>query len=166
MTAEQATMAALQQRIDTLESREAIRALAFEYAHGFDKRDYDRFLAIWWEDCVWDIGPPFGRFEGHAGIHEAIHEVLWPAWKESHHLTSNNHIQFESADRASAVCDVDCTGVLADETVCQIVGATYSDELERRYDGSGACEWKIVKRSVVIHYFNPVPGTELIKPAG
>lgn len=159
MNPQQSTIESLRARIDTLESREAIRDLAFEYCHGFDKRDYERFLAIWWEDCVWDIGPPFGRFEGHAGIHEAIYEVLWPAWKESHHLTSNNHIQFQSLDNATSVADVDCMGMLTDETVCQIVGATYSDTLERR-DG----QWKIAQRDVVIHYFNPVPGTELVAP--
>lgn len=159
MSTDQELIHSLQLRIDKLESRDAIRDLAFEYCHGFDKRDFDRFLAIWWEDCVWDIGPPFGRFEGHAGIHEAIHDVLWPAWKESHHLTSNNHIRFESADRARSVCDVDCVGVLAGEEVCQIVGATYTDLVERR-DGV----WKIGHRSVVIHYFNPVPGTVLKRP--
>ncbi len=159
MTGQDTTLAALQQRVDTLESREAIRVLSYDYCHGFDKRDFDRFLAIWWEDCVWNIGPPFGRFDGHAGIHEAIYEVLWPAWKETHHLTTNNAIVFQDADHATSVCDVDCVGVLAGEDVCQIVGATYSDTLARR-DGV----WKIAQRDVQIHYFNPVPGTTLVAP--
>ena len=81
MSTDQELIHSLQLRIDKLESRDAIRDLAFEYCHGFDKRDFDRFLAIWWEDCVWDIGPPFGRFEGHAGIHEAIHDVPGPRGK-------------------------------------------------------------------------------------
>jgi ketosteroid isomerase-like protein len=76
-------------RIDRLESRNAMRDLVTDYCRGFDQRDFDRFLAIWWEDCVWDIGPPFGSFEGHAGIHKAVKEILWPVWRESHHLTSN-----------------------------------------------------------------------------
>ena len=146
-------------RVDELESRIAIRDLASDYCHGFDKRDYDRFLAIWWDDCIWDIGPPFGRFEGHAGIHAAIHDVLWPAWQESHHLTTNQVITFSDADNATAVCDVDCVGTLAGEEVCQIVGATYRDRLQRR-DGA----WKISERAVTIHYFNPVPGTRLTAP--
>ena len=45
-------------RVDELESRAAIRDLASNYCHGFDKRDFERFLSIWWPDCVWDIGPP------------------------------------------------------------------------------------------------------------
>jgi ketosteroid isomerase-like protein len=146
-------------RVDELESRIAIRDLASDYCHGFDKRDYDRFLAIWWEDCTWDIGPPFGRFEGHAGIREAIHDILWPAWHESHHLTTNQVVTFSDPDNATAVCDVDCVGTLAGEDVCQIVGATYRDKLQRR---GGA--WKISERAVTIHYFNPVPGTRLAAP--
>lgn len=147
-------------RVDELESRIAIRDLASDYCHGFDKRDYDRFLAIWWDDCVWNIGPPFGRFDGHAGIHTAIHEVLWPAWQESHHLTTNQVVTFTDPDNATSVCDVDCVGTLAGEDVCQIVGATYRDRLQRR-----AGVWKISERAVRIHYFNPVPGTRLAAPA-
>ncbi|KAA1192380.1 nuclear transport factor 2 family protein [Pseudohalioglobus sediminis] len=147
-------------RLDELESRIAIRDLASDYCHGFDKRDYDRFLAIWWPDCTWNIGPPFGSFEGHEGIHTAVHEVLWPAWQESHHLTTNHVIQFGGADSATAICDVDCVGTLVGEEVCQIVGATYRDTLQRR-EGI----WKILERGVTIHYFNPVPGTRLVPPA-
>lgn len=159
MSADAATIEALLARIDQLESRQAIVDLASEYCHGFDKRDFDRFLAIWWEDCTWNIGPPFGAFEGHAGIREAVKEVLWPAWDESHHLTTNNIIHFEGPDRARSVCDVDCVGRLAGESVCQIVGATYEDLVERR-DGT----WRIKQRDVTIHYFNPVNGTPLVAP--
>ena len=147
-------------RVDELESRIAIRDLVSNYCHGFDKRNYDLFLSIWWPDCVWDIGPPFGRFEGHQGIHTAIHEVLWPAWKESQHLTTNLVIEFDDPDNATSVCDVDCVGTLQAEPACQIVGATYSDTLQRR-EGL----WKIKQRAVQIHYFNPVAGTVLTAPA-
>jgi hypothetical protein len=146
-------------RVDELESRAVIRDLASNYCHGFDKRDFDRFLSIWWDDCIWDIGPPFGRFEGHQGIHQAIHDVLWPVWHESHHLTTNLVIEFTDPDNANSVCDVDCVGTLKTEPTCQIVGATYKDTLQRR-DGV----WKIKQRSVQIHYFNPVAGTELSAP--
>ena len=149
----------LLERVDELESRACIRDLASNYCHGFDKRDFDRFKSIWWSDCVWDIGPPFGRFEGLQGIHEAVNDVLWPAWRESHHLTTNHVIQFTDRDNATAVCDVDCVGTLHADNSCQIVGATYSDVLQRRDD-----VWKISLRSVQIHYFNPIPGTRLTAP--
>ena len=146
-------------RVAELESRNAIRDLVSDYCHGFDKRDYGRFLAIWWEDCVWDIGPPFGRFEGHDGIHAAIYDVLWPAWLETHHLTTNLKIEFIDAHNASSICDVDCVGTLNDDPQCQIVGASYYDQLQARQG-----EWRILERRVEIHYFNPVPGAILSRP--
>ena len=147
-------------RIDAIESRQAIAELGANYCHGFDKRDFERFLSIWWEDCVWDIGPPFGSFSGHDGIRHAVHEVLWPAWAQSQHVTSNLVIDFEGADAAQSLCDVDCMGLLTDSSEATFVGASYDDRLERR-DG----QWKIARRKVTIHYFNTFPGTELSRPA-
>ena len=159
MSSNEAQIEYLVARVDQLESRLAIRDLASDYCHGFDKRDYDRFRSIWWQDCTWDIGPPFGKFEGYDGIHAAVHDVLWPAWEETHHLTTNLRIAFANADGASAVCDVDCMGRLAGEDTCTVVGASYYDLLQRR-EG----EWKIVQRKVKIHYFNPIPGAVLSAP--
>jgi ketosteroid isomerase-like protein len=153
------SLEALQARITELESRSAIRDLASDYCHGFDKRDFDRFLSIWWEDCVWNIGPPFGRFEGHAGIREAVQEVLWPVWQESHHLTTNLRIEFTDANNAQSICDVDCVGTLTDDPAAQIVGATYRDKLQARNG-----QWRILQRDVTIHYFNPLGGTVLSPP--
>lgn len=146
-------------RIDQLESRQAINDLVSDYCHGFDKRDFSRFLAIWWEDCAWNIGPPFGSFSGHEGVREAVNEVLWPAWGQSQHVTSNLVISFDGADTAHALCDVDCTGTLAESDEATFVGATYTDRMERR----GGI-WKIAERNVTIHYFNSFAGTQLSKP--
>ncbi|MEM1155138.1 MAG: nuclear transport factor 2 family protein [Pseudomonadota bacterium] len=160
MTDLQAALDQLQTRVAELEGRVAIHELVSDYCHGFDKRDFERFLAIWWPDCVWDIGPPFGVFHGHEGIREAVHGVLWPVWGESHHLTTNLNINFLDACNATSVCDVDCVGSLNEDPDCQIVGATYRDTLQAR-DGA----WKILIRKVQIHYFNPVHGTQLMAPS-
>jgi len=158
MTQPQAGMDALLRRIDELESRNAMRDLVTDYCRGFDSLNFDRFLSIWWEDCVWDIGPPFGKFEGHAGIQRAVKEVLWPVWRESHHLTSNLKVEFIDPDTATGVCDVDCMGALRDNSV-QMISATYTDRFTRR---KGV--WKIAHRGVVIHYFNPIPGAVMTPP--
>ena len=121
----------LQAKIDRLESRQAIEDLASTYCHGFDKRDEARFLSIWWEDCVWAIGPPFG----------------------------NQVVEFTDPDHATACCDVDCTGLLSGSPNATFVGATYTDQVERR----GGL-WKIRRRDVVIHYFNSFEGDTLSKP--
>lgn len=149
----------LETRIDRIESRTAMHELVSDYCHGFDKRDFDRFLAIWWDDCVWEVGPPFGTFDGHAGIHKAIYEILWPAWKSSSHFTTNLVIRFIGADTADGVCDVDCIGTTSDGQA-QTVAATYTDNFERR---NGV--WKIVKRHVLMHHFSPLVGITLAPPA-
>ncbi|MFT6285345.1 MAG: 3-phenylpropionate/cinnamic acid dioxygenase small subunit [Alcanivorax sp.] len=159
MTTEATAIADILSRVTELESRTAIRDLVSDYCHGFDKRDYGRFLSIWSKNCAWEIGPPFGRFQGHAGIHEAIHNVLWPAWDETHHLTTNLRIEFQDENNATSLCDVDCMGKLSGESICTVVGASYSDILAREAEG-----WKIVQRDVQIHYFNPIPGAVLSAP--
>jgi len=155
-----ATVNDLLVRLDRLESRHVMRDLVTDYCRGFDQRNFDRFLSIWWEDCIWNIGPPFGVFEGHAGINRAVKEVLWPVWRESHHLTSNLQVRFEGADEATGECDVDCMGALTDNSV-QMISATYRDHFVRR---NGI--WKIKRRDVTIHYFNPIPGAQMTAPPG
>jgi gamma-hexachlorocyclohexane dehydrochlorinase len=152
------TLASLERKIDWLESRFALQDLTADYCHGFDKRDTARFLAIWWDDCVWEIGPPFGRFEGHSGIQRAIHDVLWPAWRATSHFTTNLRVTFDGPDRAAGVCDVDCIGTTADGQA-QTISATYADRFERR---TGV--WKIARREVTMHHFSPLVGITLAPP--
>ncbi len=154
----QQQVAVLTQRLDELESRAALRDLVSNYCYGFDGHDWDLFISIWHPDAVWDIGPPFGSFEGHEGIREAVYDVLYPAWRESHHLTTNFKIEFSDADHASGVSKVDCMGANPDDVV-QMVGATYTDDFERR-DGV----WKIARRGVTIHYYDPMPGIGMTAP--
>jgi len=150
----------LVRRIDELESRAALRDLVTDYCLGFDNRDWDRFIAIWHPDAVWEIGPPFGTFIGHEGIREAVFDILYPVWRETHHLASNLLLTFDDPDHARGVCNVDCMGATLDDVV-QMINATYSDDFERR---NGV--WKIAKRHVTIHYFNPIPGAKMSAPAG
>ena len=154
----QATLDGALRRIDELESRSTFRDLVTDYCLGFDTRDWDRFIAIWHEDCVWDIGAPFGSFSGHDGIKKAVFEVLYPVWRETHHLTSNLRVTFRDSDHAHGVCNVDCMGATKDNVV-QMINATYTDEFERR---NGV--WKIARRGVTMHYFNPIPGAQMSAP--
>ena len=156
----QLQMESLLARIDELESRAALRDLVTDYCLGFDNHNWEQFISIWHSDAIWEIGPPFGTFNGHEGIREAVFDILYPVWRESHHLTSNLRLEFDGPDRARGVCNVDCMGATNDDIV-QMISATYSDDFERR-DGV----WKIAKRSVVIHYFNPIPGAEMSAPDG
>ncbi len=154
----QAQIEALLRRVDELESRAALRDLVTDYCLGFDNHNWDQFIAIWHKDAVWEIGAPFGTFTGHTGIRKAVFDVLYPVWRETHHLTSNLRLEFNDADHARGVCNVDCMGATKDDIV-QMISATYADDFERR-DGV----WKIANRAVTIHYFNPIPGAEMGAP--
>ncbi len=154
----EAQVAALVQQVDELQSRAALRDLVTDYCLGFDRHEWDRFISIWHPDAVWEIGPPFGTFRNHEGIYKAVHEVLYPVWRETHHLTSNLRLTFKDPDHAHGICNVDCMGATKDNVV-QMISATYTDDFERR---TGV--WKIARRGVVIHYFNPVPGAQMTAP--
>lgn len=153
-------MSDLEKRIDKVESHQAMRDLVSNYCIGFDNHDWDRFIGIWHEDAIWEIGPPFGTFTGHAEIKSAVDDILYPFWRETHHLTTNLVIEFTGDDSATGVCNVDCMGAANEEGVVQMVGATYHDDFERR-DG----KWAIAKRRVTLHYFNPIAGVEMSAPA-
>jgi gamma-hexachlorocyclohexane dehydrochlorinase len=155
----QAQINTLLWRIDEIESRAALRDLVSDYCLGFDTHDWDRFIGIWHPDAVWEIGPPFGTFDGHAGIRKAVEEILYPVWRETHHLTSNLRLTFKDRDHAHGICNVDCMGATRDDVV-QMISATYTDDFERR---NGI--WKIARRAVVIHYFNPIPGAQMTAPS-
>ncbi len=149
----------LVQRVDELESRTALRDLVTDYCLGFDNHDWDTFISIWHEDAVWEIGPPFGTFTGHAEIRQAVHDILYPFWRETHHLATNLKVKFSDADHAYGVCNVDCMGASKEGDVVQMINATYKDEFERRDN-----IWKIALRKVEIHFFNPIPGAEMSAP--
>lgn len=150
--------ATIDQRLDFLETRFALRDLVSDYCHGFDKHDFDRFLNIWWEDAVWEIGPPFGDFTGHDGITRAVREILWPAWAQSSHYTTNLRLTPQGPDVVGGICDVYCIGTTSDGQA-QTVAATYVDRFERR-DGI----WRIALRQVTMHHFSPLVGITLAPP--
>ena len=147
-----------EQRLSFLETRLALQDLTSDYCLGFDKRDMGRFLAIWWPDAVWEIGPPFGDFVGHEGVVHAVEDILWPAWKESTHYTTNLRLTSVSEDVIEGICDVYCIGNSIDGQA-QTVAATYTDRFERR-DGV----WKITRRKVTMQHFSPLTGITLSAP--
>ncbi len=148
----------IEQRLDLLETRMTLLDLTSDYCQGFDKRQYDRFMNIWWPDAKWEIGPPFGNFQGHEGVNHALVDILWPAWTQTTHYSTNLRIALDGTDRAKGVCDVYCIGNTSDGQA-QTVAATYSDSFERR-DGV----WKIACRSVTMHHFSPLLGITLAAP--
>src|SRR5438445_712376 len=59
-------MPTLEERIQVLEDREAIREVIANYCHGVDEHDQALFLSIWTEDAGYLIGEPLGDHHGLA----------------------------------------------------------------------------------------------------
>lgn len=140
------TEQALVTRLDAIEDRFQIDRLVSDYCHGVDKRDVDRFMSIWHDDAEWLIGEPFGDFAGAEAIRHCTVDLIWPAFEESQHWTTNLAVDIDG-DSASGVCDVWATGIVAATPV--FIAATYYDDFERR-----GGRWGIAKRKVDMYYFS------------
>jgi ketosteroid isomerase-like protein len=95
---------ALATRLDRVESELAIRRLVHEYCHGADRRDLDRFAAIWDDAAVWAPNPGH-PFTGINAIRAAA-TAQWAAFRQMHHLTANLVVILDG-DRATGEADVD-----------------------------------------------------------
>lgn len=151
-------MGDIQSRILRLETESTLRRLVYEYCHGLDKRDAERFLAVWHPDARWLSGPLFGDFYGKEEIHRALVEHMWPAFLHLNHWTTNFVITEMGSDRASGVSDMYFAGPKADGEAV-LVSATYNDQFERR-EG----KWRIAERAIAIHYFSALPGVVMKRP--
>jgi ketosteroid isomerase-like protein len=147
-----------EKRLQLLEDESALRRLAYEYCHGLDKRNVERFLDVWHDDARWISGPLFGNFIGKEEIRRGLVETMWPAFKQLHHWTTNFVVDIDG-DRAYGLSDMYFAAPRADG-VALLVSATYNDTFERR-DG----RWRIAERVIDIHYFSPLPGVEMSPPA-
>ena len=141
-------MPTLEERVQVLEDREAIREVIANYCHGVDQHDQALFLSIWTEDAGYLIGEPLGDHHGLAAIKDILH-AIWQAFPETHHFTTNAVIEVDG-DTARSVSNVDCTGTDAAGRA-MLIAATYYDDFVRQYG-----EWRISQRKLTIHYMTPI----------
>lgn len=141
-------MSSIEERLQVLEDREAIREVIANYCRGVDQKDEALFLGLWEDDAKWTIGDPFGN---HVGLQQikAILGAIWEGLPETHHFTTNSVITV-TGQTASAVSDVDCTATDAKGRAL-LIAATYWDDLRKTSD-----TWKFTERKVKIHYMTPV----------
>ncbi|WP_165837734.1 nuclear transport factor 2 family protein [Zavarzinia aquatilis] len=134
-----ARTAALEGRLDRLESAEAIRDLVGRYALGADRRnDPAIFRDLFTEDAVWEA-EGFGRHEGRETILDAIssiarEQIVWTL----HFMTSPIIEIDEGGDTARCRWWLWETSKIAarpgDAPVAHWLGGTYDSRL-RRVDG-------------------------------
>jgi len=134
----------LEDRLLRLEGLQEVHRLIAEYSHGADKRELKRFLAVWHEDAVWDVG--VARFTGIEEISTAIQQQ-WAAQPVMTHWTANISVDLRvGSTQAHAQVDTDTLTQLASGDWLQSAG-TYHDVLECR-DG----RWGFVERRAEVHF--------------
>jgi len=145
MTASPVAATSVEERLAQLEATEQLRRLAHEYCHGLDKRDPDRFLAIWTPDAVWALGGDTNP-RGHEEIGATAAQAIWPSFTETHHWTSNHVVDDMSEGTARGTCDI--SAVVRDaQGRWMIASATYADTYTK-YDG----RWLISRREAITHF--------------
>jgi uncharacterized protein (TIGR02246 family) len=91
-------------RIETLESREEIRILLYDYGRLLDAGDYAGWAALFAEDGEWVGG--FGRVQGRAALQAMLEDAMPPLPEDgapvSFHLLSNAQIEV-AGDNATAL---------------------------------------------------------------
>jgi len=92
-------------RLERLENESALTRLVYNYCHGIDRRDLERFLNIWNVDAIWDAGAPLGRCTGIAEIQKGLSEGVWPAFRASQHWTTNLVFEIDG-DKARGLSNV------------------------------------------------------------
>lgn len=138
----------IEERLDAIESRNAITEVVHLYTHAFDRRDRDLLRGLWWEDATFSLGEIGGPFTGPDAILEGS-EGLWSANTAMHHWMANLVITLDG-DHATARSAVDVMVANAQDGPVQ-VGGLYEDEFTRR-DGV----WKFSSREFTVDYWTPL----------
>lgn len=104
MSAAEPDLRALEQRLQVLEDREAIRSLILAYGEAHDHRDYRRFAALFAREGEWVSG--MGSARGPEAIFRLMDEMIGhdpkPQGSGTYHVLSNEQITIDG-DQASAM---------------------------------------------------------------
>ncbi len=140
----------LEDRIDRLESKDAIRALVTAYAIACDEHDMPRLLSLFTEDACLDSPSGAMVANGRDGIEEMFINTLkirGPSYHWTHDVTVE--IDAQDADRATGL--VLCHAETCPNGVVSIAALRYADEY-RREQG----RWRFTKRVLTFLYYLPV----------
>ena len=135
----------------------ALQRLVTRSIECIDAGDRDAFAAAWWDDSVWNLGPPFEEFAGIDAIRQAGEDVLWSVWSLTHHVVGSADITVTGSDTATGSSRVIAVVVRAEDRLMHVVGARYDDAFTCR-DG----EWRIARRDVLTSFLAPMPGVEAL----
>jgi hypothetical protein len=140
----------IEERLELLETRNALLDLISGYAQGFDNHDTDLLRNVFHENAVLDLDV-FGTFEGIDGIVGAAN-MFWDAAPHMHHWMANPLIEIDlDAGKASASTSLDCLCTYVESGTSHI-GGRYRDNFTR-IDG----RWWIAERIFDLQFMTPMP---------
>lgn len=122
-------------------SQAEVTELIYQYCHGLDRRELDRFMSIWAEDAVWEFDhPQIPAAVGREAIAGMV-QMFWGGFPRMHHLSSNVLVSVEG-DTGSAIWDAAAVFENQAGSTANLV-ASYTDEFHRV-----AGRWETVRRVV------------------
>lgn len=139
----------VEERIDQLEARGAIRELLADYAHGCDRHQADRFIRIWHEDAVWNVGGAFGTATGAEEIEKVLNDI-WTASPETHHWITDVTVRFTGPDSAEGDAHTICYVRNAEDDEL-FVSCDYDNTYERRNG-----QWRVATLTLKIDWWKKV----------
>ena len=147
--AESQRMAEVLERLDRLESKDAIRALVTAYAIACDEHDMPRLLSLFSDDAI--FGSPNGRMvaEGRDAIEAMFIEtfkIRGPAFHWTHDVTVT--IDADDPDRATGL--VYSHAETTPNGLVSLAAMKYQDDYRR---ASG--RWQFARRQISFLYYVP-----------
>ena len=153
MSAAQRSEARVQQLLD----KQEIAELSHNYMRALDRLDRELMLSVFHPDATTD----YGFFKGSGPEFVDYAQNALKDHISNQHMIGQILIDLEGDIAFGEVYYQAFHRFLVDDVETDLfVAGRYVDRYERR-DGA----WKIAKRNVVIHYFNPIPGAEMTAPA-
>jgi hypothetical protein len=146
----------LEQRLNYLETCEAIRGMVSRYATAADQRNNPHILGpLFHEDAVWGANG-FGEYHGRENILKALSEIAEAQVLWSLHIMAMPDIEMHDEQTANVrwmlweVCHLAEQGLVA-STRC--LGGFYQAEIQRDVQG----QWKFKRVALNLTFNQPYP---------
>ena len=137
-------------RLDRLESREAIRGLASDYAIACDEHDMPRLMSLFTEDAAFDSPNGAMVADGRAAI-EAMFIETFKIRGPGYHWTHDVSVTIDKDDPDQATGLVLSHAETCPNGIVSIAAMRYED-VYRRESG----EWRFARRTIKFLYYVPV----------
>lgn len=149
----------IRDRLDRLESKDAIRHIVSDYAIACDEHDLPRLMNLFTDDAVFDAPNGAMVANGRSAIERmfvATFRVRGPGYHWTHDVT----VDIDVADPNAATGLVLSHAETTPNGVVSIAAMRYADRYRREGDG----RWRFSKR--VISFFYYVPAAEYASSLG